>query len=174
MKVMLGKTILLTVVLCGLAACSTPTPYQPALNGYGFSQQQIEGNRFRVSFTGNSLTPRQTVENYLLYRAAEVTLINGGDHFVVANRDVEIDSRNDYAPGPGFYSGFGIGSHRRHSSSGILFSTPGPTVTQYRAFADIVIFRGDKPANDPNSYDARDVMSRLGPIIKRPAPPDAG
>ncbi len=161
-------------MFCGLAACSTPTPYQPAVNSYGYAEQQIEGNRFRVSFTGNSVTSRQRVENYLLFRAAELTLINGGDHFVVANRDVEIDSRHGHAHGPGFYSGFGVGSHRRHSSSGIFFSTPGPTITKYRAFADIVVYKGEKPADDPNSYDARDVMAQLGPIIRRPAPPGAG
>jgi hypothetical protein len=40
----------------------------------GYSDQQIESNRFRVSFAGNSLTARETVERYLLYRAAELTV----------------------------------------------------------------------------------------------------
>src|SRR5271156_7192559 len=79
----------LCVVL--VAPCQTPPPYQPAVtpNGDCYSTQQIESNRFRVSFKGNSLTNRQTVDTYMLYRAAEVTLQNGSDYFVVVNKDVD-------------------------------------------------------------------------------------
>lgn len=169
---MLKKAMILAAMLCGLAACAAPTAYQPADGRYGYAQQQIEGNRFRVSFTGNSLTSRQTVENYLLYRAAELTLINGGDHFVVVDRDIEINSRN--APGFGGFSGFHgsvdrWGNWRPHPH-GLFFYDTGPPITEYRAYANIVVYRGPKPADDPDSYDARDVMVRLGPVIKRPVP----
>ena len=62
-----------------LAACGQPTPYQPATAGYGYREQQIEDNRYRVSFAGNDLTTADTVQNYLLYRAAELTLGEGYD-----------------------------------------------------------------------------------------------
>src|SRR3546814_19669289 len=67
------------------------TPYVPAAvgEGYGHAVQQIESDRFRVSFAGNSLTDRRTVENYLLYRAAELTLAQGKDHFVVVSRETD-------------------------------------------------------------------------------------
>ena len=60
----------LVVALCLLlAACAAkPTPYQAAQGGFGYSEQQTEENRYRVSFAGNSATSRQTVEEYLLYR----------------------------------------------------------------------------------------------------------
>src|SRR3546814_8929461 len=51
-----------------LFACATPTPYQPlgtrgtGASG-GYASQQIEPNRFRVSFSGNQLTSRERVEN---------------------------------------------------------------------------------------------------------------
>src|SRR3546814_2720956 len=65
-----------------LFACATPTPYQPlGTRGTGasgcYASQQIEQNRFRVSFSGNQLTSRERVENYLLFRAAELTVQNG-------------------------------------------------------------------------------------------------
>ncbi len=47
----------------------------------GYSEQQLEPNRWRVTFSGNSLTDRRTVENYLLYRSAELTLSQGFDWF---------------------------------------------------------------------------------------------
>ena len=68
-----------------LAGCAVPTPYQPATKGYGYSEQQLESNRYRVTFSGNSVTPRDTVQNYLLYRAAEVTRESGHDYFTVVD-----------------------------------------------------------------------------------------
>jgi len=60
----------------GLTACATPTPYQPNIRGQaasgGYSEVRIEPDRFRVNFAGNSLTSRETVEGYLLFRAAEL------------------------------------------------------------------------------------------------------
>jgi hypothetical protein len=77
-----------------LTACATATPYQPAVSDrYGFEEQRIENNRMRITFRGNTLTDRETVETYLLYRAAELTLQNGHDYFIVANRETEEHSQ---------------------------------------------------------------------------------
>ena len=46
-------------------------------------------DRYRVSFAGNNLTPREKVEDFLLYRAAEVTLDSGNDYFVLVDQDTE-------------------------------------------------------------------------------------
>src|ERR1700683_1245865 len=77
--------------LAVVAACATPTPYEPAKseNGEGYTTQRIESNRFRIWFRGNSIPSRQTVDTYMLYRAAEVTLENGSDYFVIVNKDVD-------------------------------------------------------------------------------------
>lgn len=162
---------MLVVVFLGLSACALPTLYQPATDGYGFSQQQIEGNRFRVSFSGNSLTARETVENYLLYRAAELTLAQGGDYFVVVNRETEARSQYDTGfDSYGGYGGYGPWGHR-HSFIG---AGSGRAITEYRAYADIVVYRGAKSPTEPNAYDARDVTARLAPTVVRPSPPKAG
>ena len=90
------RMFMLAAVVGLLAACATATPYQAAPPGqstYGFSEQQIENNRVRITFRGNSMTDRETVETYLLYRAAELTLQSGRDYFIVANRDTEEHSR---------------------------------------------------------------------------------
>ena len=64
------------VLTAGLAACATPTPYQPNVPGQGsyggYSEFRVEPDRFRVNFQGNTLTSRETVEGYLLFRAAEL------------------------------------------------------------------------------------------------------
>lgn len=149
-----------------LAACGSPTPYQPVFDGYGYTEQRLEPNRFRVTFSGNSLTGRQTVENYLLFRAAEVTLISGNDHFVVVERDTERSTTyySDFY-GPGVFGGFS--TYR----SGIGFGgfTTGTTRSsdRYTAQAYIVVYPGPKPPDDPNAYDARAVMENLSSRIVR-------
>ena len=79
-----GRGLLMAAAASGallVSACATETPYRPAtgsgFNRTGFSERQVETNRFLVTFAGNSVTDRDTVERYLLYRAAELTLQHG-------------------------------------------------------------------------------------------------
>lgn len=151
-----------------LAACGTPTAYQPASKGLGYAEQAIEDDRYRVTFAGNSLTTRETVETYLLYRAAEVTLERGYDHFLVVDEETERSTT--------YHSTItGLGGHRAFHSyhygypfgiSGIGTATVRPR-DRYTAFANIVMRDGPKPVDDPVAYDARDVLERLGPTIIR-------
>jgi hypothetical protein len=155
-----------------LAACGTPTPYQPSgvsSAGYGYSEQPVEAHRYRVTFSGNTLTPRDTVENYLLYRAAELTLDAGGDYFVIADRDVE--RKTTYTSTFSGFGGYGYGGfydpwYRPHAFSGLGSSTSMPH-DSYRGVAEIVVHKGRKPAGAPEAYDARQVIERLGPTLRR-------
>lgn len=93
---------LMCAAALALVACATATPYQPASEPGafdGFSQQMIENDRARISFAGNSLTDRDTVENYLLYRAAETALERGFDWFELQERDTEAKTRVRVTPG---------------------------------------------------------------------------
>jgi hypothetical protein len=152
-----------------LTACAAPTPYQPAIDGFGYSEQQIEDTRFRVSFAGNSVTPRDSVENYVLYRAAQITTEQGYDYFKVVNQDTEKSTsyyNQSYFDDDFLYpydrrrrfSRFGLGS-----SSGTSYP-----IEEYSAQADILMFKGDKPAEDISAYDARDVLQRLRSTIDQP------
>jgi hypothetical protein len=159
-----------------LAACeSGPTPYQPGAansSDRGYSESKIENDRYRISFKGNSLTDRETVENYMLYRAAELTLQSGYDTFTIVNRDVDKDSRTrQYGGYMGtrlsytyFVPGYGwMGAYEP-------YWTPSryDQVTRYEAFAEIVMSRGAKSA-DPNAFDARQVSQNLANQIQRPS-----
>jgi hypothetical protein len=148
-----------------LGGCGQPTPYQPAADGYGYSEQQIEENRYRVTFSGNELTPRDAVQNYLLYRAAEVTLDRGYDYFTVVDRNLD-RSTTYWSSGDTYWgSRYGVGSG---AFLGFGTTTARP-VDRYTAYADVVLFKGEKPEGDVNAYDARDVLRRLDATIA-PAP----
>lgn len=171
----------------GLTACATATPYQPNVRGNpvsgGFTDQRITDNRFKVSFSGNSLTNRDTVERYLLFRAAELTLAAGYDGFVMADRETNRDSRTYYDPPPGPRYGYGywrpswryFGPRYGWRAWDSWYSNrfwaddmDMRTVTRYEANAEIVLYRGAAPAPAERAFNAREVIANLGPGIVRP------
>jgi hypothetical protein len=174
-----------------LAACATPTPYQPNIPGQqtsgGYSELRLEPDRWRVNFQGNTLTSRETVEAYLLYRAAELTVQNGYDWFSIVDRNTDRKSRTYVEPDPLYdpwYGGFGWWrpSWRYHGSFGWRTWDPfwgGPfwgdrvdvrTVDRYEATAEIVMSKGAKPADDPRAFDAHAVIENLRSRIQYPQP----
>lgn len=168
-----------------LSACatSTSTPYAPAGSDsrYGYSDQRLESDRYRVTFSGNSLTSREQVEMSLLLRAAELTVQNGRDWFATVNRATERDTRFYGEPDPWYSARYGPywGPQWRFYSRG-YWSPWDPfwgrqrdfdirQVDRYEASSEIILGRGAKPVNDPNAFDAREVIDNLGPRVTRPA-----
>jgi hypothetical protein len=156
----------LLALLLTLAGCAAkPTPYQPATDSYGFSQQQIEGNRYRVTFAGNGATSLDTVRSYMLYRAAEVTVESGHDYFVVVDQNTQ--STTTYRGTGSSPFGFGTG-FRGDGGFGVGFSSfSAYPDDSYTAWGDIVVGNGPKPAGDLNAYDARDVLAQLDSAVVR-------
>jgi hypothetical protein len=136
------------------ACASTATPYQPAgKNGFGFTEAEIENNRTRLTFSGNSSTELQTVKKYVLFRAAELTLQRGYDYFFIVDRGV--DTTQEYRVS---------GSVRPRLGGGTLEQSG----ASYQQIADVTMFKGVKPTIFPNAYDAREVKANLESSIERP------
>jgi hypothetical protein len=170
-----------------LAACATATPYQPLGtrgSSGGFAEQRIETNRYRVTFVGNDYTSRQTVENYLLYRAAELTVANGYDGFSIVRHDTDRNvEQRIYDTGIRYpYSGLygGWRPYWRYYGGGYGWRSWDPwyggpywgdsfdvrRVERYEAMAEIVMFRGAR--SDASSFNARQVIANLRPSIVVP------
>ncbi len=173
-----GALIALSAVLV-LGACVNATPYQLAgRGGEGFVDQQLEAGKYRVTFKGNTLVERATAENYVLYRAAEVTLAAGFDHFVLA--DQTSDALSSYYStgynsgfggggfgGGGFFYGGGFGGFGGSGFGGIT-TTNTRERQAYVVGAVIQAGRGPKPADNAKAYDARSVIESIGPALVRP------
>lgn len=196
------KTLVTLTALCAtfcLTACATTTsptngatPYQAASAGkFGFTDQRIESNRFRIIFEGNTRTTREQVEDRLLLRAADVTIENGYDWFQIAQRATDpktftrqrLGSRWSVASS---YSTF----HPRYGWINVYdpFWPRGPfdpfydpfddeEVTRFQATAEIILGKGPKPADRVDAFDARDVRANLAsrvipPVPQTPAPTD--
>jgi hypothetical protein len=182
---MIGKTAAMVAAIAFAAAltgCETATPYQPLAKGSkvygGFTDQRLDADHVRVSFHGNSLTSRSMVENYLLYRAAELTVQAGADWFETVDHHTDKREHAYVEPvGPWGYGYFhpywtvwGPGYGRRGFWGGPYWDRglDVETVQRFDATADIVIGHGPKP-HDPRAFDAREVLANLGPHIKRSA-----
>lgn len=157
-----AATLLLTLLIGG---CATATPYQPLQDGFGYTEQRIEEQRFRVRFSGNDLTERDSVENYLLYRAAEITLANDGTHFLMT--DASTDARTTYSQTVS--TGFGLGRFSHFGlSTGIGVGTARPKSSSYEAQAYIIVLNGTEERGELRAFDARQVKNNLEARIQRP------
>lgn len=180
-----------------VAACATETAYRPATgSGFyrtGYTDTRIEPNRYRVTFAGNTVTDRDVVERYLLFRAAQLTLENGYDYFVMADRDTDRQARTYSSPGYGGGFGPGFGAFGgglwgpRWGFYGRRFGYRawdpfwgGPwggfgggvgdvrTVDRYEASAEIVMLKGTPERGNVRAFNARNVVQTLGPTIRLP------
>ena len=160
------RILSLAIVTLAISACSSPTPYQAGDDELaGYRDQKLQEQRYRISFNGNGLTSRETVEIYLLYRAAELTLAQKMDYFVVQKQDT--DSKSEYT-GSGPSIGAGFGGRRSGSYLGLGASTISES-NRYEAIAYITLKSGKAPEDDPNAYDAAEVRKNLEPKIQRPS-----
>lgn len=178
-----------------VGACATETPYRPA-KGYGFgrtgfSERQVTPDRFLVTFAGNSVTERDTVERYLLFRAAEITLQRGYDYFVTVERDTDRQTRTYTTPGFGGYGGFGpywgpawsfYGRGFGYRRFGGFYGGYGGfggfggfgndfdirQVDRFEATAEIVMRRGPVPQGELRAFNARQVIDTVGPTVVLP------
>lgn len=173
------RTMSLLVTAIALTGCATMTPYQPAAKrgAPGYTETQLGANRYRIVFTGNARTPEETVKDYALLRAAELTLQKGDDWFRIASRDndTKTKSRTTVSPSVGFASvpqtavyqrcgllscqsavatspgyGYGVGSDVTTTSSS----------SAYTSSLEILMGKGKQP-NGVESYNARETANSL-------------
>lgn len=179
-----AAAILVGLFCAGLAGCATVTPYQPlaaaASRGEGgYADLELAPGRWQVRFAGNSLTSRETVEAYLLYRAAELTLEQHGTWFEIVRHDLEHEVR-DVAVDSGYdrwwgYPGWQPYWHYYGRPYGWRYWYPGGSpffeterIERFEARAEIVIHTDARPAGRSDAFDAAEVLARLGPSIGRP------
>ncbi len=185
------RGLLFTAIASGallVSGCATETTYRPATGkGFyrtGYSERQVEANRWLVTFAGNTVTDRDTVERYLLFRAAQLTLQNGYDYFVMVDRSTDRQAQTYSTPGPGWGGGWGggWGPSWRYYGRGFGWRAWDPwwgdpfwgnnidvrTVNRYEASAEIVMRKGTPAKDEVRAFNARDVSDRIGPTVVMP------
>lgn len=149
-----------------LMGCETAATYHPRTdaNGTGYSDEQLTGNRYRVSFTGNTATRRETVENFLLLHAAEVTLKAGYRFFLCDTRDTTAKTtyHSDFLGWSG-WRGYGWYWHNWPFEP---IGVDSRAVTRYEAYAEIVLLTEGQAKTEPRAINASEVMDHLGALTR--------
>ena len=165
------RTFVIAAMLALAACASTPT-YAPATSpgGIGYSDRQIENDRYFVTYRSGTSAEADVLQDYALLRAADLTLQNGRDWFWVDRRTFE--GQNRRSGGPTFGVGIGAGSWGGRSGGsvgvGVNFPLGGesPSGSARSATLEIRLGEGPKP-DEPNAFDARstaqNIRARIAP-----------
>lgn len=159
------KKMVTMLVATVLAACATPYGKYGITGGY--TDSRIDENTFSISVDTNGFTSQQTTSTHGLYRAAELTVENGFDYFIIASGSNGATSMAMAIPGASTSNTtvnvYGSTAYAKTTT------TSAPTTVVPMAFPNSTLtiksFKGAKPDGVANTYDARAVMKYLGPQI---------
>ena len=165
-----------------LSGCTTTTATVPAYRpqasdkGAGYADEQIDATRYRVSFSGDTETTRAQVEDYLLRRAAEITVRAGYNYFVFDNRTIETDTNlyrttDNWDPTTGL--AFGLGrrypGRSEHFAKGSIpafwSEKEAVPITHYTARSEIVMLPPDQVGTHLGALAAREILKNLAPEV---------
>lgn len=155
-RVALVPAILGAALLSGCATSSPPV---------GPTDTLIEAGRYHIVFRGVSGASGPEIEDRALLHAANLALSQGYDWLQVSHRT------GGYAgpTSPQFTVGLGGSTFGRGGAFGVGGSHSFGGEPSYVADMEVVFGKGPKPSFD--AYDARSVVSSLGPRLGQPPPP---
>jgi len=158
------RTAFIGTLCLGLAACTSGPIYRPAPEpgDYGYRDTVLTSEQYRVSFAGSYGTARETVENYALYRAADLVISQGHPRFRITSRETSpIVNQSNYGP----TASVGYGGGYPYFGTGIGYSGGrGYTETRYETVLQIQVGK-DVPADGPNVYNALQLKQNLSASV---------
>jgi hypothetical protein len=154
------------LVCLAVSACAPEVPYfgpKDADHATGYTDEKLDQNRYRVTYSGSSATPRETVENFLLLRAAQVTQQAGASAFMFDMRDTKSHTTY-FSDFPGWAGGprFGGYWHSWAYDDGFDNEVESRPVTRYQAYAEIVLLTDAQAAKEPRAINAQSIIQHLG------------
>ncbi len=163
--------IFATMALFGCAG-SSDEYREASAGGFGYTETKLSDTQYRVHFKARG-SDRAKAMDYAMLRAAEVTILNDYDWFIVTDRETLVDKER-------VASGSQFGFQQRYSrvtecgafscrtalyptsqfSSGVFIG--GSDQSEIESILSIEVGRGEQPQRD-NTYDARQVRNNLMP-----------
>lgn len=156
-----------------LSACSSQTDYSAAKGAsYGYAEQQLTETQYRVTFKARG-SDTDKAQDYALLRAAEITLADGYDWFIVTHRETLINNKSsetannlrytssrDVVTRCGLVSCTTTSYPRSAYRAGIHIG--GDTSQTITSILEIKLGKGVRPDTD-KSFDAFEVKQHLSP-----------
>lgn len=157
------RTLALAAAAFALSACASTPSYTaaPSANAAGYSETQIESNRYFVTYRARGSADAALIQDYALLRAADLTLQNNREWFWVDRRSLDGQGQSR---GPSIGIGVGGGSYGGRGGVGgsVGLSVPLGNRGERAQAATLEIRFGEGPKpDDPNAYDARSISTNL-------------
>jgi len=158
------KLYTLFILFVFLTNCSTP--YQPKGTLGGYSEEKILDNLYRIEFEGNQHSKPEKIQNYLLYRCAELTQEMEYAYFAIISDERHFDE-NSVRPERG------VSFQTTTSMSGGTRTTVSPdfqTATSSTKYTGVYVikFLNDIDEKYKNAvFNVDDVISKLSEIVKK-------
>ena len=86
-----GTAFSLAIVGCSSTPVAAPTPYKSANTkaAYGYSSEKIAENEYKILFKATDKTAADKVQQYALYRAAEIAQKQGFTYLAIVKTNVD-------------------------------------------------------------------------------------
>lgn len=166
------KTQALTLIaVLLLSACASQPDYKAANRaGYGYKETQLSESRYRVQYKARG-EGQDTARDYALLRAAELTLLEGYDWFVVVDRETLVNrEQHQSAVDSGVRYDRVVTrdcgllncttSYKTVPTYSMGLSSGTPSRGDTEAVLEIMMGKGVRPASG-DSYDAVEVRDNL-------------
>lgn len=87
----ISAVLSLAIVGCSSTPVAAPTPYKSAGSkaAYGYSSEKVSGNEFKVLFKATDKTPADKVQQFALYRAAEIAQKQGFTYLAIVKTNID-------------------------------------------------------------------------------------
>jgi hypothetical protein len=138
-----------------------PQTHPLSLTG-GFKEKNLGRNVWRVTFSANGYTTRETAQCFWLYRCAELTLEKGFDGFEILS-DIRLAHS---VPAEKAFS-----SNESEIQQAVFVPIMIPMDESYKPNieADIVLLKkSDIKGRPPKVFDARNLKAELAPHVEKP------
>jgi hypothetical protein len=143
-----------SIILIVLAGCETP--YGPTSLMGGFSETQVAPDVFSINFRGNGFTTSERSWDFVMLRAAELTLQNSFRYFAVVREDASTEVSAFTMPG---YASTSI-QRGRHGLYGYTSYTP-PTTSYVSKPRNRLLIRCSN-AKPEGGFDAEFIVRSIG------------
>ena len=165
--------IMLVLAVVVMAGCASQPDYRQAQKGgFGYTESKLSDTQFRVHFKAKG-SDKSKAMDYAMLRAAELTLLEGYDWFVVTDRETLVDKETvQTTPTAGFSQRYarvtecGVLTCRTSYHPTTQFETGvfigGAQQSEIESILSIELGKGTRPTS-ATSFDAREVRDNLKP-----------
>jgi hypothetical protein len=175
------RILLLPLLLLLLSSCG-PSKYMSKTDNfwglYGYSDMPLDSTTYQVTYAGDQTVPADLVDRYALYRCAELTTSKGFNYFVILDKDADANTTTTSTTTPGAETHNTTIEHDIDPQTGKSipvavtttnqdYMTTTSSSTTHTVMKTIRMFKGERPGDNANAYDAKSMVSVMGPTISR-------